>query len=74
MKTHSVAFINLVGKDGTCIQDGAHELTVYKCDGKKPDEDFYKKMPSLKEDIPAGKKSISSGNFTCTRTESFKIR
>lgn len=74
-KIFSLAYVNLLSADGTCLQDSKHELAVYKCDAKKIEDcNAYLKLPSNK--IEAGhhsKKSVSGGGLTFSRTESFKI-
>ena len=69
-----MAYLNLVGEDGTFVHDGVHELAVYKCEGKKHDEDnSYLKLPSMKSEVVNAKKTVHTGSFSFNKTDSFKI-
>ena len=76
VRIFSVAYLNLIdSEDGTFLHDGVHELAVYKCEGKKhEDDESYLKLPSMKSEIVNNKKTPANmGHYTFNKTDSFKV-
>ncbi|XP_048369537.1 dedicator of cytokinesis protein 5 isoform X1 [Sphaerodactylus townsendi] len=81
-KAFGMAFVKLMNADGTTLQDGRHNLIVYKGENKKmEDAKYYLTLPSTKMEIedrdgPSVKHQPHVTNFTLTKDstkDSFQI-
>uniref|UniRef100_A0A8C8SEJ3 Dedicator of cytokinesis 5 n=1 Tax=Pelusios castaneus TaxID=367368 RepID=A0A8C8SEJ3_9SAUR len=80
-RAFGMAFVKLMNADGTTLQDGKHNLVVYKGDNKKmEDTKFYLSLPGAKveeeKDGLPGKNLQHLANFTPTKDstkDSFQI-
>ncbi|XP_066499571.1 dedicator of cytokinesis protein 5 isoform X2 [Hoplias malabaricus] len=76
-KPFGMAFIRLMKSDGTTLQDGKHDLIVYKVDMKKADEKNYLTLPDCWTEVEeyetqSGRLFQSSGLIPVTK-DSFQI-
>ncbi|XP_053125035.1 dedicator of cytokinesis protein 5 isoform X1 [Hemicordylus capensis] len=77
-KAFGVAFVKLMNADGTTLQDGRHNLIVYKGENKKmEDAKFYLTLPGTKVEMEDRDGLLSKhlhygANFTPTK-DSFQI-
>ncbi|KAI1230092.1 Dedicator of cytokinesis protein 5, partial [Lamprotornis superbus] len=81
-RAFGVGFVKLMNADGTTLQDGKHNLIVYKGDNKKmEDAKSYLTLPCTKmemeeKEAPSGKNLHPLANFTPTKDstkDSFQI-
>uniref|UniRef100_A0A8D0T0J8 Dedicator of cytokinesis 5 n=1 Tax=Sus scrofa TaxID=9823 RepID=A0A8D0T0J8_PIG len=78
-RAFGVAFVKLMNPDGTTLQDGRHDLVVYKGDNKKmEDAKFYLSLPGTKAEMEEKELQASKAlaNFTPTKDstkDSFQI-
>uniref|UniRef100_G3U713 Dedicator of cytokinesis 5 n=1 Tax=Loxodonta africana TaxID=9785 RepID=G3U713_LOXAF len=78
-RAFGVAFVKLMNTDGTTLQDGRHDLVIYKGDNKKmEDAKFYLTLPGTKAEMEEKElqASKSLANFTPTKDstkDSFQI-
>ncbi|NWR19558.1 DOCK5 protein, partial [Emberiza fucata] len=81
-RAFGMGFVKLMNADGTTLQDGKHNLIVYKGDNKKmEDAKSYLTLPCTKTEVeekeaPSGKNLHSLANFTPTKDstkDSFQI-
>ncbi|XP_059782843.1 dedicator of cytokinesis protein 5 isoform X3 [Balaenoptera ricei] len=78
-RAFGVAFVKLMNPDGTTLQDGRHDLVVYKGDNKKmEDAKFYLTLPGTKVEMEEKElqASKSLANFTPNKDstkDSFQI-
>ncbi|KFW80666.1 Dedicator of cytokinesis protein 5, partial [Manacus vitellinus] len=81
-RAFGVGFVKLMNADGTTLQDGKHNLIVYKGDNKKmEDAKSYLSLPCTKTEMeereaPSGKNLHHLANFTPTKDstkDSFQI-
>uniref|UniRef100_K7FID4 Dedicator of cytokinesis 5 n=1 Tax=Pelodiscus sinensis TaxID=13735 RepID=K7FID4_PELSI len=80
-RAFGVAFVKLMNANGTTLQDGRHNLVIYKGDNKKmEDAKFYLTLPGTKveeeKDGPPGKNLHHLANFTPSKDstkDSFQI-
>ncbi|XP_029459966.1 dedicator of cytokinesis protein 5 isoform X2 [Rhinatrema bivittatum] len=62
-KTFGMAFVKLMNTNGTTLQDGKHDLIIYKGDNKKTEDvKLYLNFPASKEDLE-GKDSHPARNL-----------
>ncbi|XP_060011671.1 dedicator of cytokinesis protein 5-like isoform X2 [Lagenorhynchus albirostris] len=78
-RAFGVAFVKLMNPDGTTLQDGRHDLVLYKGDNKKmEDAKFYLTLPGTKVEMEEKELQASKtpGNFTPNKDstkDSFQI-
>ncbi|XP_039732072.1 dedicator of cytokinesis protein 5 isoform X2 [Pteropus medius] len=78
-RAFGVSFVKLMNPDGTTLQDGRHDLVVYKGDNKKmEDAKFYLTMPGTKVEMEEKELQASKtlANFTPAKDstkDSFQI-
>ncbi|KAF3818406.1 hypothetical protein GH733_011823 [Mirounga leonina] len=78
-RAFGVAFVKLMNPDGTTLQDGRHDLVVYKGDNKKmEDAKFYLTLPGTKVEMEEKELQASKtlANFTPSKDstkDSFQI-
>uniref|UniRef100_G1L152 Dedicator of cytokinesis 5 n=1 Tax=Ailuropoda melanoleuca TaxID=9646 RepID=G1L152_AILME len=78
-RAFGVAFVKLMNPDGTTLQDGRHDLVVYKGDNKKmEDAKFYLTLPGTKIEMEEKEVQASKtlANFTASKDstkDSFQI-
>lgn len=78
-RAFGVSFVKLMNPDGTTLQDGRHDLVVYKGDNKKmEDAKYYLTLPGTKLEMEEKELQASKtlGNFTPTKDstkDSFQI-
>uniref|UniRef100_A0A8C0KFA5 Dedicator of cytokinesis 5 n=1 Tax=Canis lupus dingo TaxID=286419 RepID=A0A8C0KFA5_CANLU len=78
-RAFGVAFVKLMNPDGTTLQDGRHDLVVYKGDNKKmEDAKFYLTLPGSKVEMEEKELQASKtlANFTPAKDstkDSFQI-
>lgn len=72
-KLFGFSFIRLMDKDGAAIQDGVHELYIYKCeDVLKLDNCGYLSLPAYNKDYEGNHES--SGSFSRSHKEVIYVR
>ncbi|KAJ8941123.1 hypothetical protein NQ318_007705 [Aromia moschata] len=72
-KLFGFSFIRLMDKDGAAVQDGQHELYIYKCeDPQKLDNCGYLSLPAFAKDIEGNHEA--SGQFSRSHKEIVSIK
>ncbi|XP_069872785.1 dedicator of cytokinesis protein 5 isoform X1 [Dipodomys merriami] len=70
-RAFGVSFVKLMNPDGTTVQDGRHDLVVYRGDNKKMDDaKFYLTLPGTKAEMEEKELQASSKDST---KDSFQI-
>lgn len=74
-KLFGFSFMRLMDKDGAAVQDGQHELYIYKCeDSSKLENCGYLTLPAFAKDYEGKGNHEASGQFSRSHKEMIAIR
>lgn len=72
-KLFGFSFIRLMDKDGAAVQDGQHDLYIYKCeDPLKLENCGYLSLPAFAKDYEGNHEA--SGQFSRSHKESISVK
>uniref|UniRef100_UPI00358F3F9F dedicator of cytokinesis protein 1-like n=1 Tax=Myxine glutinosa TaxID=7769 RepID=UPI00358F3F9F len=73
-KPFAMAYVQLMRADGTTMQDGEHELIVYRCDSRKlEDHTLYLNMPATRVEAESGGQGRTNGALTPSIRDHFVV-